>query len=545
MREIIETIQHIPFTNLPGFSRSWRAVTAGESSGDLYLREPMSVSACREAAEETLRQERPWRELADLLEQGGKRYGVPETTLARLSTLREGKAVMVVTGQQVGYLGGPFYTFLKAYHATRLAARLEKELARPVLPLFWLEGEDHDLEEVRDAHFFDRNGELQTLRFEPPEEISGYEVGRYAVNADRHIAQLAEASGEVNEDGVALLREAYSQTTLSDGMGRLLARTLGSRGLLIVEGMEPELKRMAAQLWEKVIAGGRRLGEILETRSSELRANSWSAILSPTPDAYLFYLTGEDHVRASLTYEGEVRHPSGKTERFEKEALLRVARDASERISPKAALRPLYQDFVLPTIAYVAGPGELDYQAQIAPFYRELEVTSPVLFPRMSVTLLDERAARAVEKSGISIERLLTEEQHVLARELVHEQNEGRAEELFASARREIEEVFARIKKEIAEIDPTLEGAAQTGAGKSLHPLEQLREKAERALKQKHGTLLARLEKALLLVKPQDQLSERVLGTGYRLVKLGEKALLELLDSLSDEQQHQVVSVDR
>lgn len=501
------------------------------------------MSACRDAAEETLRHERPWKSLAEILERSAARYGVPESAWSRLEAVRDGKAVMVVTGQQVGYLGGPFYTFLKAYHATRLAAQLERELQMPVLPLFWLEGEDHDLEEVRSAYFPDQNGELNTLRFEPGREIKGYEVGRYDVNAGEHALQLAEAVGDVNEAGAALLREAYSRTTLSDAMGRLLAKTLGERGLLVVEGMEPQLKQMAAPLWEKVIARDRNLSEMLARRSEQLEAEGWSAILKPTSDSHLFYVTNQDHARSTLSYDGELRHPSGETTRMTTEELSRIARDAAERISPKAALRPLYQDFVLPTVAYIAGPGELDYHAQITPFYNELDVVAPVLFPRLSATLLDSRSARAVEKSAASIENILGGERSELIRDMIRSEDGG-AERVFAEARREIEEVFARIKNEIGGMDSTLAGAAQTSAGKSLFPLEQLREKTERALKQKHGTQIARLDKALALVKPQNQLQERMLCAGYWLVKLGRDRLLQSLDSLSDLPQHQVTVLD-
>ncbi|MCX6601122.1 MAG: bacillithiol biosynthesis BshC, partial [bacterium] len=364
----------IPYTHLPGFSRSWLAVTAGSVPSSLYVREAASVNACRAAAEDILRAARPWHELADLLERSGRSYGVPPETLARLTALSEGKAVMVVSGQQVGYLGGPLYTFLKAYHATRLAQWLERELRRPVLACFWLEGEDHDLEEVRDAHYLSLAGELHTLRFSPDREVAGYQVGRYQLDASAHLSELAQALDSPHEESLAVLRDCYAQTTLSEGMGRLLARTLGGRGLLVIEGMEAELKAMAAPLWEKVIARGRGLTEILEERSTELRAGGWNAPLAPTRDAQLFYLSGDDHVRCALTYDGQLRHPNGEVKALTQEALADLVRHQPAAISPKAALRPLYQDFVLPAVAYIAGPGELDYHAQLAPFYQELDV---------------------------------------------------------------------------------------------------------------------------------------------------------------------------
>lgn len=479
-----------------------------------------------------------------MLSSAAQRYGVPSSAQARLSALADGRAVIVATGQQVGYLGGPFYTFLKAYHAVQLAARLEHDLRMPVVPLFWLEGEDHDLEEVRHAHYPGASGELKTLRFDPDDERAGRSVGTYAVNGAAHIAQLAAEIGSANAEGLALLHAAYGETTLSAALGRLLAQTLGERGLLIIEGMDGTLKRMAAPLWERVFARGRTLGDALAKRSAELTAAGWSAILNPTPDAFLFYLLNENQVRLPLSYAGELRHPDGSAERLAPEQIERIVRDAPERISPKAALRPLYQDFVLPTIAYVAGPGELDYHAQLTPFYAELDVAPPVLFPRLSVTPADSRAVRAAEKTGFALAPLLMRPPHELARELVRAQDAGRTAELFAHAGKQIADAFDALASGVTAADPTLEGAVQTAAGKSRHALEQLRDKTERALKQRHAVALARLDKALALLKPNGQLGERVNCTGYYLARFGAKTLLRALDALPEAGGHFVIGIE-
>jgi bacillithiol synthase len=539
----IVPISNIPFSSLPGFSPSWIAVTQGRDAGDLFARPPANTPACRDAAKQALARERPWRELAQVLETSGRHYGVPENVLARLTAVAEGRAVMVVTGQQVGYLGGPLYTFLKAYHSVRLAAVLEHELAIPVLPVFWLEGEDHDLAEVRDAHFPEQSGELHTLRFTPAREIANVEVGRYAVDAGEHLRELARMLDSTSADGLEILRRAYTNATLSDGLGHLLAAALGARGLFVIEGSNPALKQMAVPLWERVIQAGPALGEMLAERSTELRAGGWGAPLSPTADSYLFYVAGEDHVRVPLTYAGKLQHSDGRTETFLPHELLARVREQPVVVSPKAALRPLYQDFVLPTVVYVAGPGEMDYHAQIKPFYAALDVIPPSVFPRLSATIIEARTQHALDKLGLPLEKVLTSEKHDLVRELLGQVDDGHTAELFAAAHHDIEQVFARVKDYVARIDPTLEGAAQSGIGKALHPLEQLREKTERALKQKHSTLLARLDKVLNAVRPENKLSERMFCGGYYLAKYGPEKLLAALDELPAEANKHVVIV--
>ncbi|RPH95225.1 bacillithiol biosynthesis cysteine-adding enzyme BshC [candidate division KSB1 bacterium] len=538
------SFRSIPYSNLSDFSRTWQAITSGDVSDGLYARPPANVDACRAACEQTLAQGRPWKELAELFEQSGRRYGVPDETLSRLGALAEGRAAMVVTGQQVGYLGGPLYTFLKAYHTTRLAAELEKILNVPVLPVFWLEGEDHDLQEIRDAHYLDRDAKILTTRFTPARIIEHYEAGYYEVDAGAHVEEMAASLDVNDENGLALLRTAYTQTTMSDGMGRLLASLLGNRGLLIIEGSEKTLRQMALPLWEKVVGRGRGLTDLLAARSAELRAKEWTTPLSPTPDSYLFYLTCDNHIRCAVFYDGRLQHPDGNTAIMPPEVLLRSVREHSTVVSPKAALRPLFQDFILPTIAYVAGPGELDYHAQIAPFYDALGVCAPSLFPRWSATVMDARTGRNVERLGFPLEQFLKGEKPQLLQSLLRERDENKIFELLSDSRRNIADMYEKLKSELGAIDRTLEGAAEIGAGRSLHPLEQLREKAFKAMKQKHATDVMRLQKCLNVLHPQDSLSERVLCTGYYLIRHGPAPLLAALDELPlENKEHYVVQL--
>jgi uncharacterized protein YllA (UPF0747 family) len=296
---------------------------------------------------------------------------------------------------------------------------------------------------------------------------------------------------------------------------------------------------MAAPLFERVIAQGPKLTQLLQERSAHLAATGWPAPLEPTPDTYLFYVTDETHVRCPYSYAGTLRRPDGSVETLDP-ALI-----PPERISPKAALRAIFQDYVLPTVAYVAGPGELDYHAQLGPLYAALDVSPPVLFPRLSATLLDGRTRHLMEKTGLSVDRLLTEDKHALTKELLAKLDGHRTTAIFEESHREIETVFARIRGELAALDPTLEGAARTAAGKALFPLTDLRQKAEKSLRQKHSTELARIEKTLAVLKPFGKLSERVFCTASALVRFGLEPLLAGLDQLpADGKEHHIMTLE-
>lgn len=536
---------NLPFDRLPGFGPAWQAVVRELPVAEgLYARSPASPDSCRRAAEERLKSFPFYEQLADILASEGALYGIPESTLARLSYLRQGRAVMVITGQQVGYLGGPLFTFLKAYHTVRLARALEATLNFPVLPLFWLEGEDHDLAEIRASHFPKPDGTVGTIEFTPEREIVNQEVGRYAVG-DSSLAGLHDLLAQwdnVAGDAADILEHSYSDADLSTALGRLLAATLGERGLLVCEGRHHALKKLAQPLWEDVIDKRESLRDTFFKRSDEVRSQGFTGSMSPTPDAHFFYIVGQDYVRRTVTLDGVVKHPDGSSENVTPDELKAKLRNGEWSISPKAALRPLYQDYVLPSIAYVGGPGELEYQAQLSPFYALLNVTPPSLFPRLSATFVDHKCERLREKLGVSWEELLTTSEHDLTKQLLRAADEHETAKLFAEVRAEIEAAFSKLKPGLQALDPTLESAVSSVAGKALHPLEQLEQKANKAIKQQHSVELARLQKVLFAARPHNKPMERAFGTAWALLHYGVTDFLNILDQLpADGAAHHIV----
>ena len=326
--------------------------------------------------------------------------------------------------------------------------------------------------------------------------------------------------------------------------GKLLARLLGSLGLFVIEGMDSGLKHLAAPLWREVLLRGQSVGQLLESRTAELNALGWHTPLNPTKDSFLFYLSQANHCRAALSYAGELREAHGNRTTLSPANLVDLIEQHPEYISPKAALRPIYQDFVLPTIAYVGGPGELEYHAQIAPFYAAFELPAPSFFPRLTVTLADHKTLRNLEKLNLSAEYVLCTSPELLLKELLQKEDEHHTTELFSASRKQIEELYLQLKQIVSQIDATLVGAIETSVGKSLQPLDQLQQKTDKALKQKHAIQLARFTQVHAALRPQGKPAERVLSTAYYLLKLGPQELLRLLDELPIEsKEHLIVSL--
>lgn len=539
-------IRHaIAYDPLPGFGPAWRAIVAERPEVDsLFACSPANPEACRLLAASRLQSFPFYAEVADILRVEGMLYGIPAETIARLKHLEKREAVVVVTGQQVGFLGGPLFTLVKAYHAVRLARALEATLKIPVLPVFWLEGEDHDLAEIRASKFPTQDGTIGSIEFSPSQEIAHQEVGRYLVNenalASWHeaLAQWGNVSGEAAE----VFEHAYREGDLSTAFGRFLAATLGERGLFVVEGRNEKLKKLAQPLWEHAIDQRVELHHEFQRQTEEAQAQGFAAPMSPTPDAHFFYVVGNDYVRRPVLLDGTVKHPDGSSEHVGVDELKARLRAGTWQVSPKAALRPLFQDYILPSIAYVGGPGELEYHMQLAPFYDILNVTAPSLFPRVSVTVVDQKCEKLREKLGLSWEDVLTKSEQELTKQVLRAADESHATEQFAQARVEIEAAFNKLKPTLEAVDVTLAGAVGSSIGKALQPLEQLEGKVNKAIKQQHAVELARLQKLLFAAKPNGKPMERVVGTAWALAHYGVKEFLDMLDKLpADGAAHQVV----
>ncbi|MFH1011993.1 MAG: bacillithiol biosynthesis cysteine-adding enzyme BshC [bacterium] len=483
----------VRFGLLPGFNATWtRVIEDRSSASSLFLRSAANLEGVKAAQEEQLAQTRDWKALADILEAAGKRYGVPAGALARLEELAAGKAAAIVSAQQVGYLGGPLYTFLKAYHCVRLASLLERELGKPLLPIFWLEDEDHDLAEIADSYYLEESGEISNAHFSPETPVANFAAGHYEVRASvlDPIREMTERIGVPRTtETEALLAECYAGQTLSDGMGRLLARLLGERGLLVVEGSHAGLKRLAAPLWARILDVGPALHKLLSTRGEFLESLGLPAPLSPTPSAYLFYQMRNDFIRRVVSYDGTLRDPGGHEETVTLHELRDSITAHPEIVSPKAALRPLYQDFVLPTAAYIAGPMEIAYHAQIQPFYKILSVAAPSLFPRLSVTIMDEKTSHLSQKVGFTPRRILESDFDALAKKMLDRTDDAGIGDSFEETRRKLEE-------------------------------------------------------AMRALKPRGLLSEQGLSTAYFLLRFGRERLLAALDEVPlDSKKHVVLSV--
>ena len=460
--------------------------------------------------------------VAEVLRGLNQKLGADGNALASIDALEKG-AFAVVTGQQVGLFGGPLYTLYKALTAVEIARQASALLNRPVVPLFWMDSDDHDFDEVRDVRLIDSHHELVSLRYAPPEPKSRIPVAWHQI--DPVIEELMEktesslAPSESKQEVVETLRECYAPgKTLCEAFGRLLLKMTRGTGLALVDPAAPELKAMAAPLFERESLERSESSRIVQKTTDRLVSLGFHAQASVSEDRLnLFYAApGRFHVMA----ENSGFRIAADGRLLSSDELHKLIRDEPDRFSPNVLLRPLYQDTVLPTLSYVAGPNELAYFAQLPDVYRHFGLTMPLISPRASFTIVERSQKKFIEKYNVDLKELEANDESLLNR-ILREQAPPELEKDMARAKECMQEITQTLERDLTVVDPTLGPTVRSTRGKLLHHLEKLESKSLRAIKRKDETLRKQFFSTRTAIFPSFSMQERQLSPVQYLAKYG------------------------
>ena len=529
-----------------GASALVRALMAGAPEAlAFYDHNPWGSLA--EAASAAARSARHRDAVADVLAEQNRAWGADDATLALVDRLRDDASVAVVTGQQLGLFAGPLYTVYKALTAVRLAARLEAETGRPAVPVFWLADEDHDFAEVRGA-VFTGGPDVRFATYDDGRPLDGPRppVGHIVLD-EAHLAdtfaQLEHAlpDGPHRAQALALARDAYRPgRTMRDAFAVLL-RALAP-GLVLMSADDARLKRLAAPVLQREAAEWRETDRVLAEQSARLAAAGFHTQVDPSPLG-LFWVD-DDGLRRQVDplEDGGVALRGTHVRWTPAEWQTRVARTPA-RVSPNVVLRPLVQDTLLPTAAYVAGPGEASYYAQLTPVYARFGVPMPAIVPRLSLTLVEPGVQKVLDRYGLGVPDLKGD-LAPLWRRLALDASDASLDGAFAEARADAEALATRLERLAARVDASLDGASGAFRAAVRHALDRLETKTVRVEKRHHADVLARLERAQAALWPAGALQERALSPLQVVARHGLAALPEIVGAVPlDPAVHHVVEL--
>ena len=499
------------------------------------------LEAVVEASQRALALERPRPAVAEALARQQDVRGASRAA-ERAALLRDPRAVAVVTGQQAGLFGGPLYVLYKALAALKTARLLGERHPGPVVAVFWVASDDHDFAEVRSVAVIDDSAQIRTLRYAPAVEPSGQPACmiRLDETVTRLVEELAQAlpASPHRDELVALVTECYRPgVSLSDAFARLLSALLPE--LVVLDASDPALKALVAPLMAREIAEHSPTSRLALEAGRALLAAGYHQQVPVRPGFLNLFVLMDGERRALAEQDGTIEVRGLGRRLSTKDAASLVAVEP-ERWSPGVLLRPLVQDALLPTAAYVGGPAEIAYHAQIGPSYAHFGIPRPVLLPRPSLTLVEPAQARALEAEGLRLTDLEADPEGLVARWAREAYPD--VEAAFASTREAIERELGVVEERLGALDPTLRAAADAAKGRALHQVETLHEKSIRALKKRDQTRADRLRRTRDALFPGGSFQERGLGLVGPLARHG-RALVADVEARMDPfaQGHQVL----
>jgi bacillithiol biosynthesis cysteine-adding enzyme BshC len=428
----------------------------------------------------------------------------PETAaglVERIESIREPRTFTVTCAHQPCLLTGPLYLVHKLMGTVRLADELSARFPdRRFVPVYWNGGEDHDFEEVNHLHLFGRKIEW-TDRQEGP--VSRYGLDTLAPLLDEVRSLLGDSERARDLGG---LFEAARQGAPDYGTfhNRLVSLLFARFGLLVLDPMDARLKALAKGLFAEELRSRPSRAIVRHTQSRLERAGFRPQ--SHAREINLFYLGENLRRRDRLVAEGDLFAVHGTDRRFTEAELMQELDLFPERFSPNVVLRPLYQETVLPNVAFIGGGGEVAYWLERKALFEHFGMDMPVVVRRDSFLLLDEPLRKKWEKLGFSESDLFAGEKKLVERYL--ERHAGGLPNLD-SERRSLNNVFDRIAERASATDPTLLGAVEAERTKAAKSLDQLEARLLRADKMRHDTGLGQLRGMLEKWFPEGNLQER------------------------------------
>jgi bacillithiol biosynthesis cysteine-adding enzyme BshC len=547
MSEEVSVKAHcLPFGQIPHTTRLFTDFLAyAPSVQQFYPRSPSFREWMQEESSK-IRYEPARRErVAEILERQNRALGASTQTLDSVQRLRNGAAA-VVTGQQVGLFGGPMFAIYKALTAVKLAEEA-RAAGVDAVPVFWLATSDHDLAEVNHVSVL-ADGTLQTLTT-TSKSVAGAPVSE--VRLGEEILPVVEEAATMLGDGDAtrVLRDTYRPgETLGTAFARLCARVFAEWGVVLLDASDRELHRVAEPVYRAAIERTAELDDALLARGEALEAAGYHQQVKVTASSVLLF-TLRKGARTAIQ-----RRPNGNAAEFVIEAedgaervsqadLLEQIASSPELFSPNVLLRPVVQDYLLPTLAYTGGPAEAAYFAQVGAAYEMLTGRVTPVVPRFSATLVEPKIQRLLERHRVGVLDVFGGPE-ALRQKLAAGNLPQELQAAFDATNKALDSNLKVIREKLEILDRTLVDAAQTAGSKMHHQLERLYTQAARAEAQKSELVGRHAETLTQALYPDKGLQERGIAGIYFVARYGAELLHQIHDAIrTDCHDHQVLEL--
>jgi bacillithiol biosynthesis cysteine-adding enzyme BshC len=536
--------QCVPFAQIPHTTNLFLDYLSYDPSvRGMYPRSPNFSEWVKDEAQRVVYDSARRSRVSEILERQNRGWSASPQTLANIERLRRG-ALAAVTGQQVGLFGGPLFSVFKALTAVKLAEQASGD-GLECVPVFWLATEDHDLAEINNVGLAVDHGLPEVLAVES-HGVPDAPVGtvRFGAEIEPVVERAAALLGD--SEVTNWMRQAYRPgETLGSAFARLLARMFGEWGVILLDPADQDFHSLAKPLFRAAIDQAAELGEVLLARGTALEAAGYHQQVKVTSTSTLLFEV-KDGARTAVRRKNN--GASGGdfaigAERISHAALVERIEDVPEKFNPNVLLRPVVQDFLLPTLVYTGGAAEVAYFAQVAVVYEKMLGRVTPILPRFSATLLEGKPERILTRYQLGLPEVFLGPEKVreaIAARSLPPDLQARFEEAYAS----IERFMAALHESIGKLDSTLIDTTDSTRTSISHQIDRLRARVARAEQQRNEVITRHADALNNSLFPNKALQEREVAGISFVARYGIELLAHLYQAIQpDCHDHQVIEV--
>lgn len=436
-------------------------------------------------------------------------------TSASLDKLEKSGSLVIVGGQQAGLFGGAMLIYYKALSVIQAARQAEKQLGRPVVPVFWIAGEDHDFDEANHVNVQTTAGGIKRARIEHPGGPR-HAVSRTAITSQQWEHALQELASQLpdTEFKPAILERLQSHTSdappLSLAFARLLSDWFGKHGLILLDADDPNLRVLESPMFKELIQRNDELESALKAGEIRVISKGFKLQAEATQGSANLFLHHEQGRLLLYKEQDSFVDRRGKVA-LSREAMLEAAATSPDRLSTNALTRPLMQEYLLPVLGAVLGPSELAYWGILGPAFKEFGMSMPILIPRQSFTYLEHNVWKLLEKFSLTPQEALSEWSERKMQWLLA-QDEWNLESKFLHVKQQFMELYAPILDTVSSLQSGLAPLAELNQGKILEQIAFLESRSIDALAKQNDASLKQWDRIHQSLSPMGMPQERIYG---------------------------------
>ena len=487
------------------------------------------------------------KELVEVLKEMNNNWNADESTMNNIHRLKSDDAVVVVGGQQAGLLTGPLYSINKVISIIQLAKKQEKELNRPVIPVFWIAGEDHDFDEINHVNIRSESRlKKHTIRQIPEFKKSVSEIDLDLNAIEKWLADIFSELEESVHSKVLytdLLNIVKESKTYVDFFAGLINEIFKGTGLVLIDSGNSSLKKIETKYFIKLIENQEAIAKEVYHSIRSLEEKDYSISLEANKnDGHLFY--HDNQGERILLNKNEAGYWQGKNGEFEftTKELIQIVKDSPNRFSNNVVTRPLMQEWLLPTLAFVGGYGEISYWASLKGAFKQVDLEMPPVVPRYSITYVSKKIDKLLVKNKVDITDAVNQGVNHLKMNWLSNQSSAPIELLIEEMNKGIEKLHIPVQNVASKLGGDFEQLAETNLTKIINTTEYLKKRLLREVENKYEKEINEYDLINDYLYPDNGLQERIWNPLFILNENGKDFIKEITSSeLSFKEDHYVI----